>query len=190
MLTNYLILRFYRINLEGKFFYVRWTTQAIPFSTFILKDLSRDTFAHSMKPSPTRVAFGRLFVPIVPIVPSFENHGWRQLQYSSSEMDLDLYFPTLFSVVRKHLMCCSVNTGNVINFPAINFQQSAETLDLHQTKCKLKFPLQIFHNLLNLFAVGRAWHFFLAHPHLLASMRIFVASQNHLFGPKISCRNN
>ena len=45
--------------LKENVFYVRWTTQAIP---FIFKDFWRNTFAQSMKPFPTRATFGHLFV--------------------------------------------------------------------------------------------------------------------------------
>ena len=45
-------------------------------------------------------------------------------------------------------------------------------------------PLQIFHNPLNLFAVGRAWHLFLAHPHLFTSMHIFVAFYKNIYSVK------
>ena len=51
---------------------------------------------------------------------------------------------------------------------------SVINLHLHQPKFKLKMPLQIFHNPLNLFAVGQSWNLFLAHPHLLATLCIFV----------------
>ena len=54
----------YNLYRKKKDFSVRGTTEAVPFITvpFILKDLSKDRFSHSMKPFPTEAIFSHLFV--------------------------------------------------------------------------------------------------------------------------------
>ena len=86
--------------------------------------------------------------------------------------------------------CSAAPVKTLENALCVILLTSVINLHLHQTKCKLKMPLQIFHNPLNLFAVGRASHLFLAHLHLLATMRIFVVLQNHVLGTKVSYPNN
>lgn len=44
--------------------------------------------------------------------------------------------------------------------------------------------MQVSYNPLNLFVVGRAWHLFLAHPHLFGTMRIFAVLQYYLLAWK------
>lgn len=44
--------------------------------------------------------------------------------------------------------------------------------------------MQVSYNPPNLFVVGRAWHLFLAHPHLFGTMRIFAVLQYYLLACK------
>ena len=150
--------------LEENVFSVRWTTQAIPFNTFILKDLLVDTPPRLMNETISDTSH------ILRFVCSQQYHLLKTMvEHNCNTASVKTLENTL----------CVVLLTSVINL-----------LHLHQTKFKLKMPLQIFHNPLNLFAVGRAWHLFLAHPHRLATFHKFAVLQNHLCGTKISYRDN
>ena len=123
------------------------------------------------------------------IVASFENRQWRQLQHSSSEMDLDLHFTTSFSVVRKHLMCCPANICNKL--PRDNLWPEC---------C-------VFGSSLNNMQTGNAianipqstefvccWtgmtFIFSTSSSVYINAHICCFLQKHLFGQKMSCRNS
>lgn len=104
-----------------------------------------------MKPFLTRAAFGHLFSTVA----SFESHGWRQLQYRSCEMDLDLHFTTLFSVIGIHLMCYSAHICNKFSYN--NFSSKRWVFESVSNKKQVKDAMANIPQSTEI-AVGHAWH--------------------------------
>ena len=97
-------------------------------------------------------------------------------------MDLDLHFTTLFSVVGKHLMRCS---ANICNKPSCNNFSSKRRV-FGSSSNSIKNYIASIPQSTEFVCCWTRTTFVFSTFHLLASMRIFLALQNQLFGPKIT----
>ena len=175
----------YRVNPEEKCF-LRKTNSLSNSIQYFHPQRSLEGYVHTFDETILNTSRIRPF--FFSTVASFKNCDWRQQKYSSSEMDLDLHFTTLFSVVGKRHMCCYANICNKLS--RNSFWWKCWVFVSSSNKMQVRNVIASIPQSTDFFAVGRACNLFLAHSRLLASICISVALQNHLFGQKISCRNN
>ena len=84
MYMIYPILRFYRINPERKCFTRKIKNSINSIQYFFLKDFLRDALASSIKLFWHKLNSA---ICLFSTIAAFENQGWQQLQYNSSETD-------------------------------------------------------------------------------------------------------
>ena len=110
MIYAILLLQFYRINPGGKCFLRKMNNSSNSIQYFHTQK-SPEGYLRTFDETMSDTSRIRLVL----------NSGifWKPWLTTSAiqfcEMDLDLHFNTLFSVVGKHLMCCSANICNKLS---------------------------------------------------------------------------